>query len=250
MRCPRRQFHFSSLLVSTQYTLPAAAALHCALLLPLVDRLAYLSPVFSKSARRVMSDRGKALGTPRRPSSPASGGERRERDPLEGDAKRRKASRDSCNTQPPAAGASQPRVAGPSHVNDTAVSPSSEGKLDQLSTLLNALIDKLDKPTAHPVSSGADYSGFLDFSPSDDEAAEASRVCPSLIRLTTSTGSPPHSQPVILWLIPTSRMLLMSLMASSMVRKKRVTLYLIVWLAFLMQVSDVGLPMTATLAFP
>ncbi|XP_063846910.1 uncharacterized protein LOC135092380 [Scylla paramamosain] len=127
-----------------------------------------------------MSDWDKAPGTPRRPSSPASGRKRRERDPLEGDAKRRKVSRDSCNTQPSAAGASQQSVAGPSHVNDTAVSQSSEGNLDRLSTLLSALIDKLDKPTAPPVSSGADCSGYLDFSPSDDETAEVSPCLPEL----------------------------------------------------------------------
>ena len=121
-----------------------------------------------------MSERDKAPGTPRRPPSPASGGKRRERDPLEGDGKRRKASRDSCSTQPPLACASPQSAAGPSHVNNTAVSLPSEVNYDRLSNLLGVLIDKLDKPAVPTVSVEADFN----FPPSDDEAAEVSRCLP------------------------------------------------------------------------
>ncbi|MPC38037.1 hypothetical protein E2C01_031538 [Portunus trituberculatus] len=65
-------------------------------------------------------------------------------------------------------------VVGPSHVNNTAVSPSSEVNLDRLSTLLGVLIDKLDKLAVPTVSAEADFN----FSHSDDEAAEVSQCLP------------------------------------------------------------------------
>lgn len=137
-----------------------------------------------------MSERDKGPGTPRRPPSPASGGKRREKDLLEGDGKRRKASRDSSSTQPPPACASPQSAAGPSHISDTAVPPSSVVNLDKLSTLLGALIEKLDQPTVPPVSVEADFT----FSPSDDEAAEMSRCLPEAdplddLDLLTATAS-------------------------------------------------------------
>ncbi|XP_063856582.1 uncharacterized protein LOC135098244 [Scylla paramamosain] len=119
-----------------------------------------------------MSEREKGSGTPRRPPSPASGGKRREKDLLEGDGKRRKASRDSSSTQPPPA--CPQSAAGPSHIGDTAVPPSSEVTLDKLSTLLGALIERLDQPAVPPVSVETNFT----FPHSDDEAAEAPRCLP------------------------------------------------------------------------
>ncbi|MPC24327.1 hypothetical protein E2C01_017408 [Portunus trituberculatus] len=103
---------------------------------------------------------------PQYPSSSASGGKRHERDPMEGNAK----------TQLPATCASQQSVIGLSYVNNAPVSPSGNGNLDWLSNLLSVLTDKLHKPTDPPMSSGTNFKGFPDFSPSEDEVAEASRV--------------------------------------------------------------------------
>ncbi|MPC47170.1 Cyclic nucleotide-gated cation channel beta-3 [Portunus trituberculatus] len=73
--------------------------------------------------------------------------------------------------------------AGSSYINNAAVSPLGDGILDQLSTLLSVLIDKLDKPTDPPVSSWDGFSGFPEFFPSEDEAAEASQCLPEPRRL-------------------------------------------------------------------
>lgn len=152
--------------------------------------------LFSNLFRRVMSERDKALGMPRRPPSPASGEKLHDRNSLEGDVKWRRATRDRCSTQPPLTCASLQSVAGLSHVDNTVVSPSSEVNLDRLSTLLGALIDKLDKLAVPTMSAEVDFN----FLPSDDETAKVSRCLPEpdpLDDLNLLTTTQPVSDTVV-----------------------------------------------------
>ena len=105
-----------------------------------------------------MSARDKTQGTPPRSSplsSSTSEGKRREKDPMDSEAKRRKAASTevpisqppvpACASQPSAA---HPSVAGPSGVNMPAASPPPDAELGRLSSLLSGLIEKLDKSAA------------------------------------------------------------------------------------------------------
>ncbi|MPC49905.1 hypothetical protein E2C01_043720 [Portunus trituberculatus] len=94
-----------------------------------------------------MSDRDKAQGTSRCPSSSSFKGKRHEKDPLDCTAKRRKASGE---------------------------------ELGHLSSLISGLIEKLDKSAGPQVSPGhnANFSGFHDISSLEDEAVTAPD-CPS-----------------------------------------------------------------------
>ncbi|XP_045131599.1 uncharacterized protein LOC123516406 isoform X3 [Portunus trituberculatus] len=160
-----------------------------------------------------MSARDKAQGMPRHSSSLSSStseGKRREKDPMDSEAKQRKAaSTEDCTSQPLlTACASQPSahpsVAGPSSVNIPAASPPPDVELGCLSSLLSGLIERLDKSVAPQVSPGysASFSGFHALSSSEDEDGEIVE-CPSqqsvsdpLDDLDTFTASQTPREPV------------------------------------------------------